>query len=87
MKCTFPSRLEMRCTCKEFPYFGSRTCQIGAKHNDPRRGVRKLFAAGLKSILKKFEVTTTAIATLLVLDLVLNNKRFGLEVYGLRKGS
>lgn len=87
MKCTFTNRLEMISTCQTFPHFGSRTRQIRAKHDDPRCGVGKLFAARLKSILQKFEVTTTAIATLLVLDFVLNNKRSSLEVYGLRKGS
>ena len=41
----------------------------------------------MEAIFKQFEVATTAVATLLVLDLVLHNERLLAEVDGLLKGS
>jgi len=65
----------------------SGACQIRTEHHDPWGCVGELLAAGLESILKKLDVSTTTIAALLVLDFVLDNQRFILEINGLLEGS
>ena len=59
---------------------GTGTCQVGTEHDDPRRRVRKLLAARLETVLEQLEVSTTAYAQLLVLDLVLDHERIVFEV-------
>lgn len=61
-------------------YLGARAGKIRTEHDDPGRGVRELLAASLETVLEEFEVSTTTVAALLVLDLVLNNQRLLLEV-------
>ena len=41
----------------------------------------------MEAIFKKFDITTTAVTTLLVFDFILNNKRFVLEIDSFGKGS
>jgi hypothetical protein len=41
----------------------------------------------LETIFKKFDITTTAVTTLLVFDFILNNQGFALKVDRFRKGS
>ena len=58
---------------------------VWAKHDGPGSLVVELLAAGLETILEEFDVATTAVAALLVLDLVLDDKRLFREVDGLRE--
>ena len=66
-------------------YLRARACQVGTEHDRPWSLVRELLSGSLEAIFKQLEVATTAIATLLVLDLILNNQRFVAEVDGLCK--
>lgn len=68
-------------------YLGARAGQVRTKHDSPRSLVRELLASGLETILEELEVTTTAVATLLVLDLVLNDEGLLREVNSLGKRS
>ena len=63
-----------------------RASKVRTKHNNPWSLVRKLLAARLEAILEQLDVTTTAIAALLVLDLVLNDKRLVRKLDGLVEG-
>lgn len=65
----------------------SRTSKVRSKHDNPRRGIRELLARGLEAVFKEFQIPAAAVATLLVLDFILHNKRFFRERDGLRKGS
>jgi hypothetical protein len=58
----------------------TRAGQVGTKHDHPRGRVRKFLAARLEPILEQLDVTATAIATLLVLHLVLHHEGLVLEV-------
>ena len=69
------------------PYLGARASQIRTEHDDPRCRVRELFATRLEAVFQELDVATTAVAALLVFDLVLDNQRLGLEVDGLAKGA
>ena len=69
-----------------FSDLGARTCKVWTEHDDPWCGVGELLAAGLETILKELDVATTAVAALLVLDLVLDDKRLFREVDGLLEG-
>lgn len=51
----------------------SGASQVGTKHDGPRSLVRKLLTCGLETIFKQLKVATTAVAALLVLDLILDN--------------
>lgn len=78
MKCEYwPEKVTRRF------HLGSRTRQIRTEHDDPWRSVGELLSTRLETILQKLEVTTTAITTLLVFDLVLDHERFLLKVYRL----
>jgi hypothetical protein len=59
--------------------FGTRAGKVGTEHDNPGRLVVELLARGLEAILKELDVTATAVATLLVLDLVLNDERLSRE--------
>ena len=61
-------------------YLGARAGQVGAKHDRPRSLVVELLAARLETIFKELDVATTAIAAVLVLHFVLDNKRLIGEV-------
>jgi hypothetical protein len=61
-------------------HLGARASVVGSEHHNPRSGIREFLPAGLEAILKKFDVTTTTVAALLVLDLILNDEGFVLEV-------
>ena len=52
---------------------GSGTCEIGTEHDDPRSGIRKLFAAALEAIFKEFNVASTTVATFLIFDFILHD--------------
>ena len=54
-------------------HLGARARQVRTKHDGPGGLVVELLAAGLETILKELDVATTAVAALLVLDLVLND--------------
>ena len=53
---------------------GARARQVRTKHDGPGSLVVELLAAGLETILKELDVATTAVAALLVLDLVLHDQ-------------
>ena len=53
----------------------ARASQVRTKHDGPGSLVVELLAAGLETILKELDVATTAVAALLVLDLVLDDQR------------
>ena len=55
---------------------GARARQIRTEHDRPRRLVRELLAARLEAVLEHLDVAAAAVAALLVLDLVLDNKGF-----------
>jgi hypothetical protein len=63
-------------------HLSARTSVVRSEHHNPRSGVRKFLATGLEAIFKEFDVTTTAVTALLVLDLVLNDEGFIFEVHG-----
>jgi hypothetical protein len=65
----------------------SRTSEVRTKHNNPGGLVREFLSACLEAILEEFEVTTAAVATLLVFDLVLDDKRLVRNVKGLLERS
>ena len=50
------------------------TSEVRTKHDDPGSVVREFLSASLEAVLKEFEVATATVATLLVLDLILNDK-------------
>lgn len=52
----------------------ARASEVRTEHDDPGSLVRKLLSASLKAILEEFEVSTTAVATFLVFDLILNDE-------------
>ncbi len=61
-------------------YLGAGAGKIRTEHDYPRGGVRELLAAGLEAVFEELDVSTTAVAALLVLDLVLHDERLRLEV-------
>lgn len=67
-------------------HLGAGAGHVRAKHDGPGSLVVKLLARSLEAVLEELEVTATAIAALLVLDLILNNKRLFGEVDGLSEG-
>jgi hypothetical protein len=71
----------------ETMYLGTRTGQIRAEHDSPRGSIREFLATCLEPVLKEFEVASTTITPLLILDFVLNNEGFRFEVYGCRESS
>jgi hypothetical protein len=48
--------------------------KVRTKHYNPRSLVVKVLPASLETILEQFDVSATTVATLLVLDLILNDK-------------
>ena len=68
-------------------YLRPRASQIRTEHDRPRGIVRELLSGGLETVLEKLDVATTAVAALLVLDLVLDNERLLGEVDGVVEGS
>ena len=56
-------------------HLGTRARQVRAEHDCPRSLVGELLAARLEAVLKQLDVATAAVAALLVLDLVLHDKR------------
>ena len=59
-------------------HLGARARQVRTKHDGPGSLVVELLAAGLETILEEFDVATTAVAALLVLDLVLDDERLAI---------
>jgi hypothetical protein len=51
------------------------TSEVRTKHDNPGSVVREFLSTSLEAILKEFEVATATVATLLVLDFILNDKR------------
>lgn len=66
-------------------YLRAGACEIRTEHDNPRSLIIKVFAATLKPIFKKLDVSTAAVASLLVFDFVLNDQRFILKVNWLGK--
>lgn len=64
----------------------ARASEVRAKHNNPGSVVRKFFSTSLEAILEQFEVSTAAVATLLVFNLILNDEWLARNVDGLREG-
>jgi hypothetical protein len=60
--------------------------KVRTEHDDPGSLVRELLSTSLEAILEQFEVSTTAVATLLVFDLILNDERLVGNVDGLVEG-
>ena len=60
--------------------------EVRTKHDDPGSIIRELLSTSLEAILEQFEVSTTAVATFLVLDLILNDERLVRNVDGLLEG-
>lgn len=52
----------------------ARASEVRTEHDDPRSVVRELLSTSLEAILEEFEVSTTAVATFLVFDLILNDE-------------
>jgi len=71
----------------ETVYLCTRTGQIRAEHDNPGSSIRELLATCLESVLKEFEVASTTVTPLLILDFVLNNEGFRFEIYGCRERS
>lgn len=68
-------------------YLGSRASEIRTKHDDPRSLIRELPGARLEAVLKKLDIASTAVSTLLVLDFILHDQRLLLEVQrGFQRG-
>jgi hypothetical protein len=51
-------------------YLSARASVVRSEHHNPRGGIREFLPTGLEAILKKFDVTTITVPTLLVLDLI-----------------
>ena len=64
----------------------ARASEVRTEHDDPGSLVRELLSTSLEAILEQFEVSTTAVATLLVFDLILNDERLARNVDGLVEG-
>lgn len=71
--------------CTNKTNLGTRACQVRTKHDGPWSLVRELLAFGLEAILKKLDVASTAVATLLVFDFILHHQWFVAEVNGMLK--
>ena len=64
-------------------YLCAGACKVGTEHNHPWRLVIEVVSTGLETIFKKLDISTTTVATLLVLDFILNDQRFFTEVNSL----
>lgn len=64
----------------EILYLRAGAGEIRTEHDHPWCMIVEIFSAGLETIFKQFDVSTTAITTLLVLDFILDNERFVFEV-------
>jgi len=64
----------------------ARASEIRTKHDDPRSLVREFLSTGLEAIFEQLKVSTTAVATLLVFYLILNDERLVRNVDGLVEG-
>ena len=60
-------------------YLGARAGQVRPEHNCPWRLVIKLLAACLEAIFEKFDVSSAAVAAVLVLHLILDDERLVCE--------
>lgn len=67
-------------------YLGAGAGEIRAEHDRPWRLVVELAASVLEAVLEQLDVTTTAVAALLVLDFVLDDERLVAETDGLGEG-
>jgi hypothetical protein len=65
----------------------ARAREVRTEHDDPGSLVRELLSTSLEAILEQFEVSATAVATLLVFDLILNDERLVRNIDGLFEGS
>ena len=63
------------CGGTESTHLGARAGLVGAKHDRPWGLVIELLAGGLETVLKELDVSTTTVAALLVLHLVLDDER------------
>ena len=67
-------------------HLGARASQVRTKHDSPWSLVRELLASCLETVLEELEVATTAVAALLVLELILHNEWLVAELDGLGEG-
>ena len=70
----------------EYTNLGTGASKIRPKHDNPRGSIRELLSASLETVLEKLQVTTAAVTTLLVLDLILHHKRLVAKGDGLGEG-
>ena len=77
---------ELLCSCNE-AHLGAGASQVGAKHDGPWSLVRELLASSLETVLEQLDVATTAVAALLVLDLVLDDQGLVVELDGVVESS
>ena len=77
------------CTVKRVSvtYLGSGARQVRTEHDGPRSLVGELLSSSLEAVFQKLDVTTTAVAALLVLDFILNNQGLVGEVDSLVESS
>jgi hypothetical protein len=68
-------------------HLSARASEIRTEHNNPRRLVLKSLSTRLETVFKEFEITTTAVTTLLVFYFILNNQRLVLEINCLGESS
>jgi hypothetical protein len=64
----------------------ARASEVRTEHDNPGSLIREFFSTSLEAILEQFEVSTTAVATLLVFNLVLNDERLVRNFDGLVEG-
>ena len=60
--------------------------EVRTEHDDPGCLVRKFLSTSLETVLEQFEVSTAAVATLLVFNLILNDEWLVRNVDGLVEG-
>jgi hypothetical protein len=60
--------------------------EVRTEHDNPGSLVRKFLSTGLEAILEQFQVSTAAVATLLVFNLILNDEWLARNVNGLLEG-
>lgn len=65
----------------------ARASEVRTEHDDPGSIVRELLSTSLEAIFEQFDVSATAVTTLLVFDLILNDERLVRKVDGLVEGS
>ena len=76
----------MQILARPSTHLGARASQVRTKHDGPWRLVIELLSSGLETVFEELDVATTAVAALLVFDLVLDDERLVGEFDGLLEG-